>query len=358
MEIREFITRPCVLRKDDPTWKFALGASSTIQGIIVQLVAADGVVGFGYAGASPHMGSIATGLQAELDYFKPNVLGHDADGIGTIMASLDRRLRGASQAKAAIDCALHDLLARRLNVPMHQLFGGKFRDFVPVLRILAIKSPEEMADQAEKLVRQGYSYLKIKADGNVSEDVSRVAAIRRRIGDDVHLTVDANQSYTVKNAIAAISRMAEFKIDLVEQPVHADDFEGLALVTRSVPVTIEADESAGSLEEIYRLVSKRAVDAVSLKIPKLGGLRKTIAAAQLCEQAGVSYRLGAAVGSRLLAAHALHMACSLRDVSYACELGEFSRLLDDPFTGLEVIKGEIRLPHAQGCGVTPAEASC
>jgi L-alanine-DL-glutamate epimerase-like enolase superfamily enzyme len=187
--------------------------------------------------------------------------------------------------------------------------------------------------------------------GDVAEDVARVAAIRKQVGDAVHLTIDANQSYTVKNAITAITRMADYAIDLVEQPVHADDFNGLAHVTRSVPVTVEADEAAGSMAEIYRLVTERAVDAVSLKIPKLGGLRNTVAAARMCEQAGIAYRLGAAVGPRLLSAHALHLACALGGVSYACELGEFARLLDDPFSGLDVEQGELRLPELPGTGV-------
>jgi L-alanine-DL-glutamate epimerase-like enolase superfamily enzyme len=260
-------------------------------------------------------------------------------------------MRNAPQAKAAIDCALHDLKARRMGVPLYQLLGGKVRTSVPILRILAIKSPDEMAKAAQKLVDQGYRYLKIKVHGDVAEDVARVAAIRKQVGDDVHLTIDANQSYSVKHAIAAISRMADYNIDLVEQPVHADDFNGLAHVTRSVPVTVEADEAAGSMSEIYRLVTERAVDAVSLKIPKLGGLRNTVAAARMCEQAGVSYRLGAAVGPRLLSAHALHIACALGGVSYACELGEFARLLDDRFIGLEVQDGVLHLNDKPGTGV-------
>ena len=208
-----------------------------------------------------------------------------------------------------------------------------------------------MAAQAQKLVDAGYRYLKIKVHGHVEEDVARVKAIRRQVGDDVHLTIDANQSYSPKDAIAALNRMADYRIDLVEQPVAADDFEGLALVTRTVPVTVEADEAAGSLREIFDLVSKRAVDAVSLKIPKLGGLRNTLAAACLCEAAGIKYRLGAAVGSRLLAAQALHLACALPGVDYACELAEFDRLLDDPFTGLTVENGTLTLPDGPGSGV-------
>lgn len=349
--IQEFATYPNVMRKDDPTWKFALGASPVTEGVVLRLVAQDGTEGFGYASATAHMGSIPRSLEAELDHLRPQVIEKDADNIEAILGGLDRAIRGAPQAKAAIDCALHDLQARRLGVPLYRLFGGKCRDNVPILRILAIKTPDEMARQAQKLVDQGYRYLKIKVHGDVQEDVARVAAIRRQVGDGVHLTIDANQAYTVKNAIAAILRMADYTIDLVEQPVSADDFNGLAHVTRSVPVTVEADEAAGSLAEIYRLCTERAVDAVSLKIPKLGGLRNTVTAARLCEQAGIAYRLGAAVGPRLLSAHAIHLACALSGVDYACELGEFARLLDDRFEGIEIADGKLKLPEVPGSGV-------
>jgi L-alanine-DL-glutamate epimerase-like enolase superfamily enzyme len=102
-----------------------------------------------------------------------------------------------------------------------------------------------------------------------------------------------------------------------------------------------------------RLVSERIVDAVSLKIPKLGGLRNTLAAARICEAGEVDYRMGAAVGSRLLSAHAMHVAATLPRLDYACELGEFDRLLDDPFEGIEIQNGSLTLPKGIGSGVTP-----
>jgi len=191
-------------------------------------------------------------------------------------------MSGANQAKAGIDCALHDLRARALGVPLHDLLGGKVRDSVPVLRILALKSPDEMAGEAGRLWERGYRYFKIKLHGEVELDVARVKAIRERVGEAAHLTVDANQSYTVKDAIHAINRMARYRIDLAEQPVSKRDLKGLALVTRSVPVTVEADEGAGTIDEIMTLVGDRIVDAVSLKIPKLGGLRNALAAARIC----------------------------------------------------------------------------
>jgi L-Ala-D/L-Glu epimerase len=329
MIIRDFEITPCTMRKEDPTWRFALAASPVTDGHVVRIATDEGHEGFGYASATPHMGSTKDTLQAELELFRTLVVGQEAHNIEAILIALDRALRGAPQAKAAIDCALHELKARSLGIPLNALFGGQVRDSVPILRILAIKTPAEMAAAAQKLVDKGYRYLKIK----------------------VHLTIDANQSYTPKNAIAALNRMAEHRIDLCEQPVDADDFEGLALVTRTVPVTVEADEAAGSLRDVFELVSRRAVDAVSLKVPKLGGLRNTLAAARICEAAHIQYRLGAAVGSRLLSAQALHFACAMPGIDYACELGEFDRLLDDPFEGLEVANGVLTLPTGPGSGV-------
>jgi L-alanine-DL-glutamate epimerase-like enolase superfamily enzyme len=177
------------------------------------------------------------------------------------------------------------------------------------------------------------------------------------VGDGVHLTIDANQSYGVKDAIAALTRMAEFDIDLAEQPVAAGDLAGLKRVTDSVAVTVEADESAASLEDVMQLVSTRTVDAISLKIPKLGGMRNTLAAARICDAGHVRYRMGAAVGSRLLSAHAVHLAATLPTMDYACELGEFDRLLDDPFEGIEIENGELALPQGPGSGVRLREAS-
>ncbi|MFM1814294.1 MAG: hypothetical protein RLZ98_989 [Pseudomonadota bacterium] len=341
----------CTLRKEDPKWQFALGASPVTEGQVLRIATDDGAEGFGYASATAHMGSTKETLAAELAHFEKRVVGKKASALELTHRDLDRALRGAPQAKAAIDCALHDLLARRYGIPLVELLGGPVRSEVPMLRIIPIKTPAEMAVASQKVVDKGYNYLKIKVHGEVADDVARIKAIRKQVGPKVHLTIDANQSYTPKDAIAAINRMAEYDIDLVEQPVRVGDNRGLKLVTDSVPVTVEADEAAGSLREVYELVAGEMVDAVSLKIPKLGGLRNTITAARLCEAAGVKYRLGAAVGSRLLASFGMHLACALPGIDYACELAEFERLLDDPFEGLEVVDGIMKLPSGPGTGV-------
>jgi L-alanine-DL-glutamate epimerase-like enolase superfamily enzyme len=355
MRIERVELTPCVLRKDDPNWRFALGASPVTEGLIVTLINEEGVRGYGYASATPHMGATRALLKMSLERFIPLIEGHDSFVIEDTLVMLDRELPAPNQARAAIDCALHDLHARALNKPLYELFGGKVRDYVPILRILSIKTPTEMAAKARQLSDAGYRYLKIKLEGDVEDDVDRVRAIRREVGDGVRLTVDANQSYTVDDAIDALNQMAKFDIDLAEQPIAAADHAGLRRVTDNVPVTVEADESASSVARVFELVRERCVDAVSLKIPKLGGLINTLAAARICEAGGVEYRMGAAVGSRLLSAQAMHVAAALPDIAYACELGEFSRLLDDPFEGIEVENGRLKLPEGIGSGVSLRE---
>jgi L-alanine-DL-glutamate epimerase-like enolase superfamily enzyme len=352
MRIARVERLPLVMRKEDPKWRFALGANPTTEGIIFALYSDTGVTGYGYASATPHMGATTESLTAALDRFEPILSGRDAEPIEETLVALDDALQGNNQAKAAVDCALHDLNARARGIPLVELLGGKRRDEVPILRILGLKMPDEMALQAQKLVDRGYRYLKIKIEGDADLDLARVRAIRNQVGPDIHLTVDANQSYSAQGAIAALSRMAEFAIDLAEQPVRRDDFAGLKQVTDAVAMTVEADESANSLAAVGRLVSERAVDAISLKIPKLGGLRSALAAARLCEEGGVQYRMGAAVGSRLLSAQAMHLAAALPRMDYACELGEFERLLDDAFEGIDIQDGRLKLPQGPGSGVS------
>ena len=357
MKITALTIDPCVMRKEDPTWAFALAASPITEGWIVSIHTDEGMTGYGYASATAHMGASMEGLKGTLERLEPTLVDRDPADMAAIRVALDQALSGNNQAKAGIDNALFDLNARMLEVPLNRLFGGVVTREFPVLRILAIKTPSEMAEQAQILADQGYNYFKIKVHGEVAEDVARVAAIRKQLGDGAHLTIDANQSYTTKDAIAALNRMAEYNIDLVEQPVQIDNLKGLKLVTDSVPVAVEADESAGSLAEVAYLVEHRIVDAVSLKVPKLGGLWNTMIAAEICATGNVLYRFGAHVGSRLLNAHAMQLAAALPDVWYACEFGEFARLLDDPFEGIEVEDGIIHLPEGAGAGVRPCSGT-
>ncbi|MGI4812822.1 MAG: mandelate racemase/muconate lactonizing enzyme family protein [Janthinobacterium lividum] len=351
MLIKSFEIEHLSLPDEDPNWKFAGQAYPTNEACVLTLTAEDGTQGLGYAAAFPHLAATALGVEGALQRICPKLIGQDAMALEANFAKVDAALVGNNPAKAAIDCALHDLKARLLEVPLYELLGGKTTDKIAICRMLGLKTPDEMAERAQRLADQGYGYLKLKVGGEVREDIARLRAVRKQVGDAVRLVADPNQSYRSKDAIVFAQRAVEFDVDIIEQPVRAEDLAGLHHVTQMSSIAIEADESAFSAESTYRLAAGQYIDAVSLKVPKMGGIRAVQTAARICEVAHLGCRMGANVGSQLLAAHALHLAVSLPNLTYACELAEFQKLLNDPFTGLEVKDGYLYLPDGPGVGV-------
>ncbi|MCL6563389.1 MAG: hypothetical protein K6U87_10310, partial [Firmicutes bacterium] len=301
----------------------------------------------------PHLGYSAAVVEEVVRHLAEQAVGAEVDDWRVLLGSLGREWLSCAPAVAGLEVALLDLVAKVHHLPLYRYLGGAFRDQVPILRILPLKSPEETAEGAVRLVEAGFSYLKIKLENrDMALDIARIRAVREAVGPKVHLTLDANQSYRPKEAVRLWEAIGELGIDLFEQPVPARDFEGLKFVTKRVGCLVEADESAESLEDIWRLGEMRAVDCVSLKVLKLGGPSKLAQAAAICEQAGIGYRIGATVGTQLLNAAAMHLAATFPSLSYACELGEYLRLTNDPFGGLDLRDGVLFLPQGEGLGVS------
>ncbi len=351
MHIVSACLQPCSQALSDPGWKFARATVPRLDGWTVVLEDANGVRGLGYAHAIPAITDTGDGVRAALDMLLPLLVGQAPAALRQIMAEVDARLAFANSAKAAIDMALHDLLARQLDVPLHVLLGGAMRTSVLQARILPIKAPADMAAHAAALVEQGYRQLKLKLSGDAALDVARVAEVRSAAGPDVRLTLDPNQSYGAKQMMGAFARMERHDIVLIEQPLPASDWAGMKLLTDTLPVAIEADESALTLDDVLRLVNGRVVDVINLKVAKLGGLRKFAAAVAICEAGNVVCRVGATFGPALLQATALHAAACIGSLPFGCELGEHLHLCDDPFTPLPMADGAIALPSGAGCGV-------
>lgn len=351
MKITNMEVIPVEMKNNDPEWRYALSVKGVRHGqFLTKLTTEEGFIGLGLASAGTH-GASYGGVKSALETYAQVLIGEEIFNMEKIFCNLNRMLSGNNGAKAAIDIALHDLQAKALGVPLHDLLGGLVREEIPVIRIMALKEPAQNAVIAANLVEQGYSYLKIKLDGNQAKDLERVKETRKAVGADVHLTVDANQQYSPKLAIDTLKRMYDYGVELCEQPVRADDWEGLAAVTRSVDCMVEAHESAQSVEQIFGLVKDRVVDSINIKIPQIGGLRNAKIAAAMCKLGNVACRVGT-VGSRLQSAASMHFVAATENISYACELGEFSRLLNDPAEGLEVVGGMLKVPSGPGLGVS------
>ncbi|NKE43832.1 hypothetical protein HB662_03515 [Roseomonas frigidaquae] len=354
MQIVTAELRPCRQRQADPNWKFARATVAELQGWVIILTDSEGVTGLGYCHAIPAITTHGPGAEAALHFLRPLLIGRDPAELGAIMDLVEATLVGNRSVKAAIDMALHDLLARRANVPLSALLGGRFRESIPQSRILPIKAPAEMAQSAAALVAKGYRTLKLKLAGDAALDARRVAEVRAAVGAEVALTLDPNQSYSAKGFLSAWRQMERHDIALVEQPVPAGDWAGLALVTRSLPVPIEADESVETIADVLRVVEGRVADVVNLKLTKLGGVRNFVTAARILEAGQIATRMGAAFGPALLQGASAHAAASLRQLPFACELSEHDHILDDPFTPLPIQDGMIAVPPGPGCGIVYA----
>ncbi|MFI6350306.1 mandelate racemase/muconate lactonizing enzyme family protein [Streptomyces sp. NPDC050560] len=336
-----------VLRKSDPAWRFALAANPESPGLLLRLSAGDGTTGIGFASEVRHLGHDLGPMRAALGRALPVLTGADRDP--RPLAALDT---AGGPARAVLQMALLDLVARHRGVPAHALLGERLRDGVELTRILALKSPEEMAAIAKGHAAEGYRHAKIKLDhGDGDLDHRRVAAIRDAVGPGFGLTVDANQSYRdPADALALAERLVPLGVLLFEQPVPARDLTGLRWLTERSPIPIEADEAADSPERVRRIAESGAAHGVSIKIPKLGGVDRAAAAARLCAAAGLRVRLGAHVGSRLLNAAAVHLAVTVDGLEQPAELAEFARLEGDPVAGVEVVGGTLAPPEGPGLG--------
>lgn len=360
-KITSFELKHCNQRQHDQSWTFARATVPELPGWIVILSDDEGDVGVGYAHAIASITTHGEGAKAALELLCPRLIGKDSLNIAVIMDDVEVALAGQPSAKAAIDMALHDLAARKLSIPLNVLLGGGRRLQLPQSRIIPLKSPSEMAEHAVRLAEEGYRTLKLKLRGDVAVDVECVRAVRHAVGPDPDITLDPNQSYSAKGIIAAFRQMETHSIALIEQPVPAADLAGLKLVTQTLPIPVEADESAESVAAIWRIARDRAADCVNLKITKLGGIRNTMTAMRICETAGITCRFGAAFGPSLLQAMGAHVAACAQQLPFASEFSEHVHLLDDPFEALVVRDGEVRVPDGCGSGLTlldaPAESA-
>lgn len=343
---------PCRLGQEDPEWRFSQGGIPQLDGWLLEIASECGRVGYGHIECIPSVSDTYDGAKAAADSLLPILDDENPLHIARLMERVDQALHEHNHVKSAFDCALHELAAQILRVPLHALFGGALKRDLEMTRIVPIKQPDAMAANAQMLVDRGYRNLKIKLSGEAELDLSRIKSIRREIGDTIRLSVDPNQAYTTRAAILTMQQLERFGVDLVEQPVPARDLDGLREVRRNVNMWVEADEAVNSVADALDVISKRAADSINIKIGDVGGLRKAAEIANLCDAAGLGYRIGAAFGPQVLNAQAAHVAATFRSHFYPQEIAEFEHFTGDPSEGLKVENGYLWVGDPVGSGTT------
>lgn len=290
-----------------------------IPTIILKLTTSNGLVGWGEATPDPNVtGESYSGTAAVLrDDLAPRLIGHDARDREAAHHIMNAIIDANPSAKAAIDIALHDLVAKAHGLPLWALLGGRSKPNLQISRVVSIKAPDQMARDALQHVADGFATVKLKVGdpANTRLDVERIAAVRAALGPDIKIKVDCNQGW--KNpgiAIPAIRAALASNPEYIEQPIVQSDIEGLAEVRRQTGATIMADEACHGVREMTRIVALRAADLVNIKLMKTGGLYPAMRVNAIAEAAGIAAQVGTMVESSIASSAGLHLAMSLANV--------------------------------------------
>jgi L-alanine-DL-glutamate epimerase-like enolase superfamily enzyme len=314
--IRQIEVYTVRLRYREP-FRIAPAVSTESRNIIVKIVTDYDVVGWGESSPSKRVtGETPATVVKTLDKIAPKLIGQCPLRIEHDVELMDSTVKGNPAAKASVDIALHDILGKTARKSLFMMIGG-YRTSVMTDMTLSIKSPREMAKDAVKSVKKGFRALKVKVGVNAAEDVERVKKIREAVGNEAELRVDANQGWTVRQAMEALGKMARFKIQFAEQPVPAEDLKGLKKVRENSPIPIMADESVHSPEDALRLIEAEAADMINIKLMKSGGILKGRKIASVAEAAGIPCMVGCMGESEIGIAAGAHLAAGVRNIQFA-----------------------------------------
>lgn len=340
-------------------FKTALRTVTTAYSVYVKITSSDGIIGYGEAPPTHVITgeSMASIRYAINEIIAPQLVGLNLLESERIFQKLNGLLIRNTSAKAAIDMALYDLLARHSGLPLFQFLGG-FRATLETDFTVSVNDPEEMADDAETYIKDGFNILKVKVGiGDVKEDIARIHAIRKRIGYDPKLRLDANQGWNAKEAVRAIQTMedAGLEIELVEQPVPAHDLEGLKYVTDQTDTPIMADESVFSVYDAKRVLEMRAADLINIKLMKSGGIYHANKINTLAEANGVACMVGSMIETKIGITAAAHFAASQPNIQFF-DFDAPLMLARDLVSGGVVYEGsKMKFSKGHGLGISSLE---
>lgn len=324
--------------------------------IIVKLETDKGLIGYGEGVSDEHV----TGETWESTFhvlkntLAPAIIGENPMNPEKIHDLMNKTIYEAPTAKAAIDIACFDVTGKKLKQPVYQLIGGRYHQEFPITHVLSISSPEEMADEAETMMKKGYQSFKMKVGTNVMQDIERIKAVRKRVGNDIAIRVDVNQGW--KNSattLRAIRFLKDLNIDWIEQPVIADDIDGMAEIKSKTDIPMMIDEGLKGPREMRQIIQKNAADKVNIKLMKCGGIYPAIKLAHQAEMAGIECQVGSMVESSVSSSAGFHVAFS-KKIMTSVELTGPLKLKKD-IGNLHYDVPFIRLNEKPGLGVNVNE---
>ena len=348
-------------RKPHPTsWlKWNAPGSQPAIVVVVELLTDEEINGFGEA----TVWISAETTLAYLKFIKPVLIGQDPFQVNVLRKNLHAYVKGvhlrdtSHGALAAVEMAMWDLLGKSVNKPLYKIWGGAFRKEIPYFLYVARARPEEMAAEAERLIREnGSGTLFTKVGFGIVEDEEALRGIREgaaRAGNaDALIRIDANQTWTPGAAVRNIKRLERYGLEYVEQPTTMHNLDGMARIRKSVDTPILAHESCWTFYDTLNVIKREAADAIQIDPRFDVGYAGAKIAAGMAEAAGmpVSVHIHGELG--LATSSIMHLVASGPNFSLANQT-EYRNRTDDIMKGdmFRFERGHLRLPEGPGLGV-------
>ncbi len=336
-------------------FKTALRTVEAVEDIIVMINTDSGHVGYGEAPATAVITGDTHGsiIDAIRHYITPRLIGADIADLNRITHLIQGSMEKNSSAKAAVEIAVYDLWGQLYNAPLYRLLGGGDPVITTDITI-SVDYIDKMVADSLAAVERGFESLKIKVGKDIGVDIERVKAIYAAVEDRALLRLDANQGWTAKQAVYALQALedAGVRLELVEQPVKANDLDGMKYVTERVHTPIMADESVFGPTEVIELIRMRAADIINIKLMKTGGISNAIRIADIAEMYQVECMIGCMLETSISVAAAVHVAVAKSNAITKVDLDGPSLCAFNPVDGGVIFnESEITVTDAPGLGI-------
>jgi L-alanine-DL-glutamate epimerase-like enolase superfamily enzyme len=265
---------------------------------------------------------------------------------------LNSAIYGNNSIKSAFEIALYDIAAQNASLPLYKFLGGTLKELRTDYTV-SLGSTSKMVEDALKIKEQGYETIKIKLGGDVNDDIERVIEIRKAVGENIELRLDANQGWTPETAIQVLKSVTPARIQYCEEPIPRWQFMELKKVKDQVSIPIMADESCFDEHDAERLITLGACDMFNIKLGKSGGINTALKMVSLAEKKEMKLQVGGFLESRLGFTASAHLALSSKNIQY-CDFDTPMMFTEDPVeNGIIYHKeGLVTMPDIPGLGAS------
>jgi L-alanine-DL-glutamate epimerase-like enolase superfamily enzyme len=337
-------------------FRIAIGEMTAANDLLIRIHTDQGVSGVGEACPFPPItGETQATNAAAAKAIRDMIIGKDPLAIDDLLRQIGALVHSNPSTVAAFDMALFDILGKVAGLPLFRLLGGTKSVFETDITI-GLDTLESMRDEAKRHVANGFKTLKVKVGLDPDEDYAHIEAIRAAVGPKVNIRIDANQGWTVPQAIYGLKKLAPLAIQFCEQPVLASDTAGLKAVREQSPIAIMADEALFGPADAVKLIRADACDTFNIKLMKAGGMLNSIRIAHIADAANIRCMVGCMLETRLGLTAAAHVVASQANIIYADLDGYADQTVDPVIDGMTVKAGMVTLPEKPGlgCDVDPA----